>query len=380
MKYLCYCLAAGWLIVSTVGNAQSGVPAKKLIAEFRIDGAKEEFTNVFQILPQSNGDVTTFSSEETFARLYSAKGALKKKFMRKGAGPGEVKNVGSVGMLADSIWVFDYELRRISLFEPNGSFLRSWQMKPPGAWRDASPERKYFLSIAPAALLPNNVAIGRTSTAASALASGEVTTRPILRMSWEGIVSGVVNDMPVAARAMMVRMGDAVSYGQQPFDNSPASGVSPDGTQIVIVDMKSPGKEPFVFVTRISPKGDTLSRSKVPFTPDPVTSRTIDSTVNAETVQRKRPETESQFRASLYVAPYWPPVVTVLVANDGASWLLMHARDGSKHWMVVSPQGKPTAAVEVPKNVRIMRIDRGIWGTELDTDDVPSVVRYKVSN
>jgi len=36
--------------------------------------------------------------------------------------------------------------------------------------------------------------------------------------------------------------------------------------------------------------------------------------------------------------------------------------------------------LDMPKTIRITRIDRGIWRTELDSDDVPSVVRYRIGN
>ncbi|MEP6835770.1 MAG: hypothetical protein ABJB74_20450 [Gemmatimonas sp.] len=364
--------------MSSAVQAQANAPTKKLVAEFRIDGAREELSKITNILPISNGDVAVMLEEDVFGRLYSDKGLLKKKFLRRGGGPGEAKDAYASGMIADTIWLFDRALQRYSLVKPNGNFLRSWPLQPIGPWQDASPDRKLFRFVWPLAMLPNNIVIGQLGAAATATASGEVTTRPIVRMTWQGVVNGVVNLNPRAARAMMVRAGGIISFGQQPFDNAQEFGISPNGTHTVFADMKTAEKQPFFFLTDVSPKGDTVLRVKIPYTPDPVSARTIDSTVSA--YSRNNKDVQTQYRAALYIAPYWPAVLKLLVANDGTAWLQMHTNNGTRQWAVVSPQGRLMMKIDLPKNIGLMRIDRGIWGTDLDSDDVPSIVRYKISN
>lgn len=368
------------LTLSSCGLASKGdAPvASALIAEFRIDGAKEELNKILNILPQSNGTVVVLMEDESFARLYSDQGVLLKKFLRSGSGPGEVGSAYTSGTVADSNWVYDENRGRFTLFDQQGNFLRAWQQQPIGAWQDGSTARKHHRYLQPIQLLPNNRAIGRLGAAASLTASGEVRDHPIATTNWDGVVTSVINQNPRAARSMVVRTATLTSYGQQPFDNAQEFALSPDGQHIVIVDAYTPGLERFFYLTHISITGDTLFRSKIPYVPDRITPHTIDSTVAA--VTRKRPEVAASYRAALYTPAYWPPVTRILVSNDGAAWLQVHTTDGTKRWLVVSPAGRVTTSVVMPQAIRLFRIDRGIWGAELDDDDVPSVVRYRLSH
>ncbi|MEP6835769.1 MAG: hypothetical protein ABJB74_20445 [Gemmatimonas sp.] len=379
MKYLFHCVAAGCLFLSKLAIAQTGAPPRKLVADFRINGATEELSKIQGILPQKTGDVVVLLEDGMFGRLYSDKGVLRKKFLRSGSGPGEARSAFVAGMIADTIWIYDDELRRYTLLKIDGTLLRSWPESPLSAWQDGSAERRLQLYARPVALLPKHVAIMQIGAASRLTASGEVTTHPIVRTTWESVAGGVIDLQRYVARPMELRTPNSTSYGwPQLFDPAPDFGVSPDGAHVVITDMKTPGREPFVYVTHVSIKGDTVLRAKVPFVPDPVTPGTIDSVVRA--VTRRRPEVAKLYRAALFLAPHWPPVLKVLVANDGTTWLQMHSTNERKRWTVVSPTGVVTMTVEVPKNVRLWRIDRGIWGTELDNDDVPSVVRYRIGN
>jgi hypothetical protein len=364
-------------------SAQSTVPARTLVAEFRIDGNREELNLVMGSLPLSNGDLLVMTADDPMVRVYARDGSFKKGFLRKGAGPGEARSIGSFGLLRDTLWTYDYTLKRLSFFAPDGSLLRSVQSTGAGPWRDTTPAHRFFSSnVTPIAVRAGNVAIGQVTASSRAQASGEVRSQPLVRMTWDGIVSTTIDPQPQAARAMMVRVGDSKRntemYGQQPYDNSPVYGVSEDGKRIAIVDMTRAGNQPIVHVTQISPRGDTLLRATVPFTPVQVTNRMVDSTVKAIASGWSRPGLERDTRAALYVPRFIPPVRRVLVANDGTMWLRTFVRDGTPRWLVLSPQGRPTMTIDLPKNFELMSIEHGVWGVERDADDVPSVVRYRI--
>ncbi len=363
--------------------AQSSVPARTLVAEFRIDGNQEELSLVMGTLPLSDGDLLVMTADDPMVRVYARSGALKTRFLRKGAGPGEARNIGSFGLLRDTLWTYDYTLKRLSFFAPDGSLLRSLQNTGAGPWRDTTPAHNVFLStVTPIAVLAGNVAIGQVSAASRAQASGDVRSQPMVRMTWNGTVTTMIDPQPQAARALMVRVGDSKRgtdlYGQQPFDNSPVYGVSEDGKRIAIVDMTRAGNEPIVHVTQISPRGDTLLRATVPFTPVPVTNRMLDSTAKVTAARWSRPDLERDVRAATYAPRFIPPVQRIVSANDGTMWLRMFVPDGTRRWLVLSPQGRPTMTIDAPKNFELMSVERGVWGVERDDDDVPSVVRYRI--
>ncbi len=364
-------------------SAQSSVPARTLVGEFRIDGNEEELNRVMGTLPLSNGDLLVMTADDPMVRLYAPNGTLKKRFLRQGAGPGEARTIGSFGLLRDTLWTYDYTLKRLSFFAPDGSLLRSIQNSGAGPWRENTPAHKFFLSsVTPVAVLAGNVAVGQVSTSSRASANGDVRSQPIVRMSWDGTVATSIDPQPRAARTMMVRVGDSKRftemYGQQPFDNGPKYGVSADGSRIALVDMTRAGDRPIVHVTQISPRGDTLLRVTVPFTPVQVTNRMLDSTAKAMAAGWSRPDLERDVRAALYAPRFIPPVRRIIAANDGTMWLRMFVPDGTSRWLVLSPQGRPTMTIDTPKNVEIMSVERGVWGVERDADDVPSVVRFRI--
>jgi len=64
--------------------------------------------------------VKVFDSEGRFVRVIG----------RKGSGPGDIQNVGKIGLVPDGrLLVLDWELRRTSAFRPDGSFEGSHQWK-----------------------------------------------------------------------------------------------------------------------------------------------------------------------------------------------------------------------------------------------------------
>ncbi len=115
----------------------------------------------------------------------------------------------------------------------------------------------------------------------------------------------------------------------------------------------------------------------VAFAHEAVTSHVVDSTVTVRARQLQL--AEQDVRRGLYVPRYRSPIAEVLVGSDGTVWLRAARRDAGFAWLVVSAQGFAMARVLVPGNVRLVTIDRGVWGVRTDDDGVPMVVRWRLA-
>jgi len=74
----------------------------------------------------SDGRVIVANSGSSEVRMHSSDGTLIRRIGRPGAGPGEFRTVsGLIAGPRDSIFVFDWQLRRISVFSPRGEYART---------------------------------------------------------------------------------------------------------------------------------------------------------------------------------------------------------------------------------------------------------------
>ena len=90
------------------------------------DDPGQELTQVSGIVRLTDGRIAVANGGTNEIRIYDSTGVFLSSVGRAGAGPGEFQ---SIGMLetgpGDSLFVFDYQLRRLSVFGPDGGFGRS---------------------------------------------------------------------------------------------------------------------------------------------------------------------------------------------------------------------------------------------------------------
>jgi len=101
-----------------------------------LDGAPEyQFHQVVGAVRRSDGGIVVGDGGLRALRFYDAAGRFARSSGRKGGGPGEFEELGSVHLLAgDSLLVWDWRQRRVSRFRADGAFHRSLSLP---AGRDA---------------------------------------------------------------------------------------------------------------------------------------------------------------------------------------------------------------------------------------------------
>lgn len=369
--------ALAWGIGAAVTAGAQSAPARTLIEEFRIDGTAVEFNRIMEIAVAPSGNIIVAHDGDFALTIFSPTGKALQTFVRQGAGPGEVKQYAGMGMVGDSIWICDLGQNRLTLFGGDGSLGRTMPLAGNSDWVRTRPGSKDVIGVVcPTRLLSGNTAFGQPGVFSSFVADGSVKSIPLLRTGWDGTVTGVIAEIPTGQ--MTIQTGSIIMFSRQPFAIDPSLAASPDGKRIAIVDVRESGK-PIIRLTHLSLNGDTIARIEVPFVPERIASRVVDSAVAAIAARPQLRGNESLVRAAMNVPGYFPPFSHVLMANDGTAWLQVRSADtATVRWLVVSPQGKVTATVSVPKNVTISLIDRGIWATVRDADDVPSIVRYRM--
>jgi hypothetical protein len=191
-------------------------------------------------------------------------------------------------------------------------------------------------------------------------------------------VTAVITQVVTGRGQLTIRANSLIMFSRQPFAMDPTVAASPDGQRLAIVDFRESPK-PAILLTHLSLRGDTTARLEVPYEPERISSSAVDSAVARIASRPQLKGNETTVRAALRVPQFYPPFSQALMAADGTTWIQVRSADtATVRWLVVSPQGKVTASVTVPKSVNITTIDRGIWATVRDADDVPSIVRYRM--
>lgn len=86
----------------------------------------DDFFNVRGGALLSDGRIVVANAGAHELRIYSPEGRPLRRVGRRGEGPGEFQSLPSIAVDAtDSIYIFDWQLQRLSIFSPDGAFARS---------------------------------------------------------------------------------------------------------------------------------------------------------------------------------------------------------------------------------------------------------------
>ena len=88
---------------------------------------------VQDIIVFGDGRIGVANGGSREVRLYDENGAYLGSVGRSGEGPGEFRSIASIDLIAgDSVVAFDPDLRRVSVFDDDGVYARSWTFESPG--------------------------------------------------------------------------------------------------------------------------------------------------------------------------------------------------------------------------------------------------------
>jgi hypothetical protein len=355
-----------------------------LAEDLRIDGYEADLVPIGGLAVAENGTIAALQAQDNTVRFFDSAGTGVGSIGGRGEGPGEFTAMGSLGWLADTLWVFDSRQRRFTLISPDLQFVRNVigpNMARPDPertpdlpeYRMAMPQHLYpDGTVFAAVLLP--VQEGRADTGTNQLTYA--------RLSPDGLIQSLILRYSLGDAGVSIRSGSGTAGASMPFAVRPAQHVSPDGSRITVALASVDGPETETFtVTTTAADGDTLIRRTYPFEGIPIPKSVGDSVIEARarSLQERIPELAEAYRKDARVPPFYPPIEGVVNGRDGTIWIRMRETPDGRPYLVLDPQGDPVGRVVVPSSSVIQVADLStVWPLDSDENDVESIVRYRV--
>ncbi len=289
---------------------------------------------------------------------------------RSGEGPGEFAYITRIAVLAsDSLFVYDRELGRITIFDPTTMRLAR---QLPGPWVDRPRGQRWIThEVSRFVDSPAYLGVARRQLYASGDADGEqaLPADIILSVDRTGVYRDSVLAVPSPERLVARRPG-RVAVGPHPFGRT--SWIRPLRRNRFVYANSGQFD---VLVSDIT--GDTVQSISYPTTPLPVTTEQMDTHISD-----LRPELAAVL---LDGAPYtWPPLVGLVVGSGVRSisiWVGIRGRSGDAtwEWAGFTEAGEYVGSVNLPLDHRLMAVRDGtLLSASGNALGVPRIHAYRV--
>jgi len=309
----------------------------------------------------SDGRIVIANAGTQDLRFFDATGAHQASVGREGEGPGEFKGLGPLSVLpGDSLAAYDWNLRRVSYFGPDGSFARSVTLDFPAGF--PTPIGRF----ADGAWLCT-----RGFTFAPGGDGSQIVrdTVPMLVFEPGGTLRDSIGRFP--APEFYVR-----SSGRSAFATSLPFGRSTEA--VVSGDRFYAGHSERYEIVRYSPAGapDLIVRLDRP--PAPIPPGDLER-YKAEQMEDADASFRQQAARNLEEMPYpatYPAFADAVADPQGNLWLLDYPRPGNdeRRWTVFSPEGTALGTVVTPPGLRMLDVGSdyllGVWQDDLDVEYV----------
>lgn len=329
-----------------------------------VDGpASYQLDRVEGALRLSNGTIVVADAGSSEIRFFDAAGRFLRASGRPGGGPGEYRQIASLGRgPGDSLWVYDFGARRMSVLTSQGTFVRSVSMGgelsavvavgrlPDGAFVIREVWSAHAGGRAPAlGLTRSPAAIAKLTADGAALDTiGLFPGREVFISTEDG--RGVMSAPPFARTASVALRNDQIIVGDQ--ERFELRAYSPSGTLLSIAHAPTVDLE--------------LSPERV--------AAYIDDVVAAQ------PETERAMTRrhleGLTPPPTMPAYGDVLADADDNLWVAEYtpSEEPARRWAVLDPRGAPIGTVTVPARFHVYDIGTDwILGVQRDDFDAEHV-------
>lgn len=320
-----------------------------------------QLDRVAGVLRLSDGRVVVANAGTQELRYYDAGGGHLVTVGGAGSGPGEFRGLASIARLpGDSLLALDQGSSQLSVFGPDGEFVRSWFVESPG--------RGHF---------PQRVLAGEDGSVLVAFVRGHMpgdpsgvirNSAPLLRYSADGEFVGMVAEVP----------GEEWFYSPEhqvmtfrPFGRKGHLAVA--GTSVFV----GGGESYEVEVYDLS--GELRRTFSQPRDPIPVTAEEIRRYREALVESLRDPESKSRQERLNAVLPFpetMPAYASILADDEGSLWVeeYRYPAEAAARWSVLDREGRLMATITVPQGftpqVVMDGLVAGIYRDELDVEYV----------
>ncbi len=371
-----------------------------LTREIRIDGIAENLVAPRWILVGRDGRIVIDQQQDRNVRLFDASGRSIGRFGRRGEGPGEFENTFIGGWVGDSLWVHDLSQQRTTVITPDLAFARvipDAGIKPPVGQETRFPSSA---SSDRRAIYEDGTSLVAVLNFSAIPAGFDANGGGYFRVAADGTIRNSVVYFNQPTGSVRIAMGDGgrmqgssgMIQQHTPFYTRPLTKVSHRGNRIATLACIYDGPQARTMrVVMLGASGDTIYARNHPFTPQAI-PRTVADSAHAAAVANTK--AMSQFvgaadaaaltravQDQMRIPPFYPPFTSMVIADDGTAWIeLRSPAGGATSFMLLDPRGSVVGTVAVPARTKVLTVSSThMWGIELNQDDVPSVVRYRVA-
>lgn len=364
------CLAI--LLLAPPSSAQDAVLRPRVI----VAASSNSYTGTGDLAPLPNGGIVAAYPREHLVRVFDSNGNLTAEIGRNGEGPGEFRQVTSLGSVGQSIWVSDRAAARVQVFTAGGNLerqslvptaLRLGAGTDPGA--DLSPGR--LLAVRPDGVLRIE---GRVRGAGARLVVMEVQA-PIAAGTNPGVE--LFSGDPDRCRKQVAIAGQPGSM-QLPFCTSDLIGVSADGGTVVRA-RATEGASSRVCVAWVTRAGLEPVEHCHPFTTRRIDQRELDSARAAMVRLAPTPEFKAAAANLTDLPSRLPPFRRLIAGNDGSAWLESWDRGTGRQLQQYLVNGRMGPRVLVPGNMTVQAADaRRFVGVVVSADGLEDLVEVRL--
>ena len=317
-----------------------------------------ELSRVVSLATDSRGNAYVADFPSMTVYVLSPNGSLLRKLGGRGGGPGEFRSVSTVQVVEqDSLYVFDADAARLTVFVPHSSDVAYTTSLATGAyWVEKAIGTGLLIAAYAQRYSPSDDPARDT---------GRVEIIRALRRD-----GGIARDsiLVFPGRPLLVLHGQGrMSVGTDPFGRQGLFDLTPDGR--VVFSLTDT-----VFVRLVEPSGKRVRGFRVPAALIRITPADI---------QRKAEAMSDPAMARLLrsrASRTWPRLRSLVVDDHSHIWLgLMGPGGRGGSWVVYDTLGRQIGRAATPPDIDIKAIWRGhAYAVAPDGLDVPTIVFYRV--
>lgn len=382
------------------GDAVSGTP----IADLPVLALEEDlrlgslddpvvgFSSLGDMWVAPDGEIWVAERQADEIRVYGQTGELLRTYGRSGDGPGEFQYIYAFGLVGDTLWVSDSQLRRTTLFSLDGEVLETVTARVQvSLGEDPMFPGPLTLTVFPHALRPDGRIESDFIGVSYPNLADSMASIPKVLFDLDGEVVDTVEmiERRVSRTAEIVERDNGVSYIylDPPAQDSGTATLELDDGSFSIHWSAMAGEGAGVMVaTRIGPAGDTTFVERLRYDPRPVTDRHLDSLAAQRARGRGGSRSDSlrlfeAARSALQRPDHHRPVRSPTSVGGGIVWMRLDPDLASENrWLVYRDATRELGIVELPVADSFLRSSDGrtVWVMERDDFDVPWLVRYRI--
>jgi len=358
-----------------------------------VDGPPEEqLFGVSAAALLSDGRILVANAGTSELRIFDRAGTYVRSLGGEGEGPGEFRRIVLMDVAAgDSIFVWDGQLRRVSVFSLEDGFARSFTLSPPAGSSFPAYEGRFsdgsFLVRVPTLVEPDEIVDGLVRDASAVYLRYGADGSPLDTLGAFRGTRSMIKFLTADAR-------DGIAVITVPFD--PATRVAIDGTSLYEGDgsrfeFRRIGRTSLEQAERAgqAPQATAVERIEEivrrAFTPTPLTPELMTRDFEARFSQfADQPDYFEAIREAYGEMPVGETVAAfdrLRVSADGELWARTFPLPGEEShvWSVFSPEGAWLGEVETPASLEVYEVGAGfLLGKQLDELEVEHVVLYEI--